>query len=449
VIHALTFAAYTVTLDGKTVLPHTRAAVLAGHVLLPIRTVGNALGADIGYDGPSHIVTVQHGSHVARIHLNCSECVVGGRAYVPLRDVATAFGMRVGYDPGARVVALRQPFDKLRMTGTGVAGAALTPPPAASYAQPTTYTVTLQPASGAEVHDPYPAISARFAGATSIDPSSLHVVVDGRDVTAEAAVIGDQVLFTPRRALPPGAHDVIVTGRDTNGTPIAQQWSFTDTFTFVAALAPTPFPIGAIWIDRWIVPETNAFDVYVAGAQGITGYVGVDGIGGYFPLIVNSATTYVAHVIVPPGLYQPNARVAARITLPNGELTTIVLPQRITLYTKPVAPGYPYATATPVPRGVPVRRSVTVPSLPPSPAATATPPRRKLLATPLPTPTPAPTTAPTRAPVRAPIRFPLQRATPLPAASPSPKPVPAATPSPVRTRVPAIRRTPPPSPPPQ
>jgi hypothetical protein len=113
VIHALTFAAYTVVLDGKTVLSHTRAAVLAGHVLLPIRTLGNALGADIGYDGHARTVTVQRGSHTALVHLNCRECIVGGTAYVPLRDVALAFGMGVGYDAGARVVALT-PYRKRR-----------------------------------------------------------------------------------------------------------------------------------------------------------------------------------------------------------------------------------------------------------------------------------------------------------------------------------------------
>ncbi len=430
-IHALTFAAYTVTLDGKTVLPHARAAVLAGHVLLPIRTLGNAVGADIGYDGHTHIITVQRGSHTARIAFNCPGCNIGGKAYVPLRLVAAAFGLSVGYEAGARVVALHE---SAAAPPLARATAPPTIPPPSSYAQPATYTVTLQPPSGAEVHDPYPAISARFAGAASIDPHSLRVIVDGRDVTAEVAVIGDQVLFTPRRALPPGPHDVSITGRDATGTPLAQQWSFNDSFTFAVAPAPTPFPIGAIWIDRWITPGTSAFDVYVEGAPGITGYVGVDGIGGFFPLVVNSATSYVAHVFVPPGVYQPNARVAARITLPNGQTTTIVMPQLVNIFTKALpAPVNPYGTPTPIPRAIPVRRSVVVPTPTPLPGATPAPARRSILVA---TPGPVPTRVPTRAPL---LRTPAP-----PTAAPTATPVP--TPSPVRTRRPLIRRTAPPSP---
>jgi len=445
VILALTFAAYTVTLDGKTVLPHARAAVVGGHVLLPIRTVGNAVGADIGYDGPRHIITVQRGSHTARIGFNCPKCIIHGKAYVPLRDVAVAFGLGVGYDAGTRVVALHA----LGQAPHDVAVQPPTAPPAPpSYAQPASYTITLQPLSGAEVHDPYPAISARFAGAASIDPRSLRMIVDGRDVTAEAAVIGDQVLYTPRRALPPGSHDVAITGQDANGTPVAQQWSFNDSFSFAIAPAPTPFPIGAIWIDRWITSGTSSFDVYVEGAPGITGYVGVDGIGGYFPLIVNSATSYVAHVYVPPGTYQPNARVAARLTLPNGQATTIVLPQLINIYTKALPPPVnPYTTPAPTapPRFIPVRRSVGVPTPTPIPVpgATPTPARRFILSA---TPSPIPTPVRTPTPIRMPTRAPLLR-TPAPTATPSPAP--ARTPSPVRTRRPIIRRTAPPSPVPQ
>ena len=51
----------------------------------------------------------------------------------------------------------------------------------------------------------------------------------------------------------------------------------------------------------------------------MTGYVGVDGVGGIFPLNVYSGNAYVAHVFVPSGVNQPFARVAARITLPNGQ----------------------------------------------------------------------------------------------------------------------------------
>nr|MDQ6943334.1 copper amine oxidase N-terminal domain-containing protein [Candidatus Eremiobacteraeota bacterium] len=84
-IHALTFATYAITLDGTPVLPHARAAVVENRVLLPVRALGNALGADVGYDGRAHTITVQRGAHVATISARGAVRIVKGSAYAPLR----------------------------------------------------------------------------------------------------------------------------------------------------------------------------------------------------------------------------------------------------------------------------------------------------------------------------------------------------------------------------
>ena len=462
-IHALTFAAYAVTLDGKTVLPHARAAVAGGHVLLPVRRLGNALGADVGYDGRAHTITVQRGAHVATISARGAIRIVNGTAYAPLRAVATAFGLGVGYDARTRTVALGEPHSAAQ-PGSVARGAQQ--PADAPAPRTAAFVVTETPRNAAQVHEPYPAISARFAGAAAIDPRSLRVLVDGRDVTGDASIVGDQVLYTPRTALSPGTHYVVVTGRDAStGAALGNSWSFDDSFDFTTAPPPTPFPVGAIWVDRWIVPGTNAFDVYVEGAPGMTGYVGVDGVGGFFPLRVNSANSYVAHVVVPNGVNQPFARVAARITLPNGQQQLIVLPQRFNLVTPPIvfpatAPPapIPQPTPTPPPRTIPIRRSVGVPTpTPPGATAAPTPPRRRILdATPAPTPTRTPTPSATRTPAPSPTRTPAPppaRApsppatrTAAPGAVPSTGATPAPTPTPERTRRPLIRKTLPPKP---
>jgi hypothetical protein len=437
VIHALTFATYAVTLDGKPVLPHARAAVVANHVLLPVRALGNALRADVGYDGRAHAITVQRGAHVATISARGAVRVVNGSAYAPLRVVANAFGMDVSYDGLARTIALAQRAEPVAAAPTVIVGDAVRPP----------LVVTVSPAANAHVHDPYPSISARFAGAASLDPHSLQVRIDERDVTGDTSVLGDQVLITPRAALTPGTHVVTISGRDITGAAVAQQWSFVDTFAFSTAPPPARVPVYAIWIDRWITPGTNAFDVYVQGAPGLTGYVGVDGVGGFFPLQVYTANAYVAHVVVPNGVNQPFARIAARLTLPNGVQQTIVLPQTINLTTPPLQQNIvtPPPTPQPSPRAVPTRRSVDVPTASPSPSA---PPRRSVLTT---------TPAPLR---RTPVPFahtlaPFTRVPAAPSATPSapptaaPTPAPTATPGPVRTRRPLIKRTPAPSPTPQ
>ena len=433
-IHALTFATYAITLDGKPVLPHARAAVVDNRVLLPVRALGNALGADVGYDGRAHTITVQRGAHVATIPARGAVRIVKGSAYAPLRVVANAFGMSVGYDALSHTVALAQhrsysqSVQTAQTAPTVIVGDAVRPP----------LTVTVSPASNAQVHEPYPSISARFAGAASIDPRSLQVRIDDRDVSADASVIGDQVLLTPRTALAPGTHEVTITGRDTTGAAISQQWSFVDTFAFSTAPPPVRSPISAVWIDRWITPGTNAFDVYVQGAPGITGYVGVDGVGSYFPLQVYTANAYVAHVFVPDGVNQPFARVAARLTFPNGVQQTIVLPQTINLSTPPlktmiVITPTPAPTPSPSPsrRSAPGRRSMDVPTPTPTPKQTTAPQQRRSVLTT--TPAPLPRTPP-----------PLAR-TPSPAATATasavPAAPPAATPTPVRTRRPLVRPT--------
>lgn len=453
-IHAL-FATYAITLDGKTVLPHARALVVANHVLLPVRALGNAVGADIAYDPYTHVIIVQRGAHVARLIVNCRGCVVHGTTYAPLRQVASAFALRVGYQAATRTVALTDPAHTPLANATAPGTANVTP----AYAPPTyapayapaarTFAITVSPPAGGEVHEPYPLISARFAGTSSIDPRSLRVRIDDRDVTADAAVIGDQVLVTPRTALAPGTHVVSVVGRDSTGAPIAQQWSFVDSFTFAVGPAPTPYPVSGIWIDRWVTPGTNAFDVFVAGVPGMTGYVGVDGVGNYFPLQVYTAHEYVAHVLVPDGVNQPFARVAARITFPNGQTQTIVLPQTINLSTPLqknmifVTPT-PVPTASPAPRVVPIRRSVDIPS------PTATPVRGPQRSVHEPTPSPKPTPLPTATPaaVRTPparvrTAAPLAQPTPTPAATP--EAAPSETPVP-RRRLPLKRPSPTPSP---
>jgi len=402
VIHALTFASYAITLDGKPVLPRARAAVVDGRVLLPVRALGVALAADVGYNGRAHTITVQRGAHVATISARGAVRIVKGSAYAPLRVLANALSMDIAYDGLARTIALAQRAEPAQAAPTVIVGDAVRP----------ALTVSVSPAVNAQVHDPYPSISARFAGAASIDPHSLQVRIDERDVSADASVLGDQVLITPRTALMPGTHVVTITGRDMTGTAISQQWAFVDTFAFSTAPPPARLPVSAIWVDRWVTPGTNAFDVFVQGVPGMTGYVGVDGVGRYFPLQVYSANAYVAHVFVPDGVNQPFARIAARMTFPNGVQQTIVLPQTINLSTPPLKPMY-VVTPTPVPRSTPPRRSVDVPTPTPSPTPQ---PRRSILTT---TPVPLP-----RAPSAAP----------------------SATPEPVRTRRPLIRRTPSPSP---
>ncbi len=394
---ALTFAAFTVTLDGRAVLPRARTAVVAGRVLLPVRAVGRALAADVGYDGAARTIVLRRGAHVARLPARGAVRVAGGRAYAPLRALASAFGVAVRYDARSRTVALDDRAAVARAPGGG-------PAPNANGTTTRGFVsaiANVQPPDGSVVHAPYPTIAARIDGADAIDRTSFRLIVDGRDVTADASVVGNAVTYTPRSVLAPGQHAVALYANDLSG-----RWTFDDDFVF-ATPPPGTFAgpaVDAIYFDRYVGPGTNAFDVYVQGVPGLVGVVAVDGVGTLFPLQVYTADTYVAHVYVPPGVYQPYARVGIRLTLPGGDARTIVLPQTVQLLTgpqkyyppvaRPVASHTPGPVRRPLPHppsAAPSRSSSALPAASPSPVPSASPaPKKRLPLKRPPTPTPEP-----------------------------------------------------------
>lgn len=330
-IAALSFAVYAITING---VPQakTRAGVVHGHVLVPVRALGRYLYADITYGGRDHSITIRRGTRVATISSRRAALIVNGTAYASLRTAADAFGVRISYEPRARTVALIDPT--IALGDAGATGPPPPPAPAPAQTQPPTYTVTLVPPSGGIVHDPYPQVSARFMGAASIDPGSLSVTLDGREVGEDAQVFGDQVILMPRTALAAGTHSIAINARDIAGSAILQQWSFSDDFAAAPPPAPSPAPIGGVWIDRWVQPGASAFNVYVAGAAGISGDVSVDGVG-TFALSASGPHRYVAHVLIPAGVAVPFARVRAELSLPGGAQQTIVLPQTLNIAAPP------------------------------------------------------------------------------------------------------------------
>ena len=387
-IAAAAFAVVDIVLNGKTVLPHARAAVRDGRVLLPVRDLGRALGAAVRYDARERRVVVRRDART--VALGAREVVVAdGRAYAPLRAIAGAFGFRAAYVARTRTVVLARRVEPRaqRNAAPAVAPAAVpTPGSGAAAAPASARDAIVTPARSTQVNEPYPAVSARFAGSGGIDPRSVRVLVDGRDVSADAAVVGDEILYTPRTALAPGTHAVNVSALASNGTPLAAAWEFGDTFAFAPPPPPSPPPVRAIFLDRYVVPGTNAFDVVVLGVSGLTGFVAVDGVPGIAPLVVTGANSYVAHVVVPPGVAQPFAHVGARLTLPDGSIRVITLPQTIGLFTASASPPA-HATPTSVPRAIPPgRRSMAVPT----PTVTPTPVPRRALARPRPSPSPSP-----------------------------------------------------------
>jgi uncharacterized protein with FMN-binding domain len=126
-------------------------------------------------------------------------------------------------------------------------------------------------------------VSATFddSGGIAIDPKSVRILFDGRDVTRNAAVTPQ--FFTYRVAPAPGSHQVQVTSQDANGTAIRHAWNFT-----VGAQAPAGVPIeitshpnnaqiagGATEVRGRTAPNAQV-DVKVTQTASVAGLFGVN-----------------------------------------------------------------------------------------------------------------------------------------------------------------------------
>jgi hypothetical protein len=158
--------------------------------------------------------------------LDVAPFLVGARTLVPLRFVSQALGATVTFDNSTNTVTITRPL------------AAAPPPVAVPPPQQTAPPIApqriglvhLEPADGATVNERRPQIGATFD--RRVDPNTVRITIDGRDVTATAYVSDRGVNFTPGFDLPYGPHDVHVVGRGAGF--VDRRWTFTD------AQAPQP-----------------------------------------------------------------------------------------------------------------------------------------------------------------------------------------------------------------
>jgi len=117
---ALAAADISVTVDGRALSFDQPPLMQDGRVLVPLRGIFEALGAEVQWDAPSRTVrarseksqmTLPLGSRTATVdgrtvNLDVPASVVGGRTVVPLRFVAEALGAQVLWEGAARRVTI-------------------------------------------------------------------------------------------------------------------------------------------------------------------------------------------------------------------------------------------------------------------------------------------------------------------------------------------------------
>jgi iron(III) transport system substrate-binding protein len=114
-------APISVTIDGVVLTLDPAPQMVTGRVMVPYRVIAERLGARVGWDGRTRVVTVTKGNEVMRltvgettavrggrnITLDAAPMLVGGRVMVPLRFLGEGLGSRVDWNGAARTVALR------------------------------------------------------------------------------------------------------------------------------------------------------------------------------------------------------------------------------------------------------------------------------------------------------------------------------------------------------
>lgn len=110
------------------------------------------------------------------------------------------------------------------------------------------------PAPGARLRSFYPQFSAAIdtRGHSALRRKTLHLFIDGADVTAFSTFAGNTLTYIPRDRIEPGWHDVFVEGADTAGNTFSDSWVF-------ESLAP----------DEDTGEEYAGFGIIPAGAPGL------------------------------------------------------------------------------------------------------------------------------------------------------------------------------------
>ncbi len=113
-------SAVKVKVDGKEISLDASPVIEAGRTLVPIRSVAEALGADVQWDGGTSTATVytidneiviKIGSTTATVNgsektLDAAAKIIGGRTMLPLRFVGESLGAEVSYDASTSTVSV-------------------------------------------------------------------------------------------------------------------------------------------------------------------------------------------------------------------------------------------------------------------------------------------------------------------------------------------------------
>ena len=281
----LKIGAKTAVVNGNNVVLDTPAQTIANHTFVPLRFLGEALGADVAWDSATRTVRIttkdalnagggapaqprphdpdrprdpdrtrdDHGpapvinsfTQDAGSWLRAGETLhatlegtPGGQASFRIPGLAEDIPMRE-VAPGRYAGDWQVPPNKpLQLKAAAVIGSLKIGSRMAPLLQ-AGQTVSVDavpprareftPDEGSNVNDPRPSISAVFEDQGSgVDRKEVHLLVNGRDVTADATVTRDFISYRPTEPFPSGPQRVELQIADMAGNRAGARWAFTE-----------------------------------------------------------------------------------------------------------------------------------------------------------------------------------------------------------------------------
>lgn len=225
----------TFFLDDKPLVPQPAAVIVGGRTLLPVRALGDALGARVVYDGRTHTVTLTRSERRATLATN----IVNGRAYAALRPLADALLVGITYDSTNRRLAIDTgQHVAARPTGSAIAAAGSGSPAVVAAA-------TLSP--GATLVAEAPVATYRVEPAITANPGAppppgSYGLVSGR---GGYGLRNAYIVQSPRRG--ESSFDVVVHA-------LPNGWGFVTTDA-ATVTAPLVFKGGDTFVGHVVVPS--------------------------------------------------------------------------------------------------------------------------------------------------------------------------------------------------
>lgn len=260
----LTLGSTMATVNGQPVTLDVPAQSVGGRTMVPLRFIGEALGADVDWRPATRTVLITStggaeppptGGGTTTGPVTISKVVVSPQRPLNIGDTLTVIatgtpGGQASFDVvGVRTGISMPEVSPGRYQGTLAIGQGLTANAAALIVrlarggqedvEQASTTVSIGSTSGGGTQTgitEFPAPNTTAAerrpniGATfpnGVTPGNVRMWVDGNDVTSQLVVQGNQLLWRPGYDLAVGQHNVRISGSDNFGNAVDRTWTFT------------------------------------------------------------------------------------------------------------------------------------------------------------------------------------------------------------------------------